>query len=248
MDRSSNNTYKDNCNSKKINCECYTPPFYNLKNDWSLTFDGDFLYWYARETNLSYAGNITTVRATTDPAVTTLVFCLNSLENFDTKWDPGFRVGFGWDFRLDWTYMHNHNKNSTSTPTSTFSIPGEGESALVNPWICTSFNPGSAGTNIFFTDIVANWKLNFNSIDLDVGRKYWLSKCFNLRPYAGLRGAWTRTEFSTFSTADRIFSTYPITLSSEFFKDRFISKYWGSWAHGRASTYLKLFLKNCPVW
>jgi len=56
---------EDNCYScnpcctpqpkKCIDCECYTPAFYDLQCDWGLFLSVDLLYWYARETNLNYA-------------------------------------------------------------------------------------------------------------------------------------------------------------------------------------------------
>lgn len=58
-------------------------------------------------------------------------------------------------------------------------------------------------------------------LDLEFGRKYWLSRCFNLRSYTGLRGAWTKTKFKVI--AHRIFSDG----SEDFSKDRFTNNLWG---------------------
>lgn len=60
---------------KCIDCECYTPAYYDLQCTCGFFADVAFLYWYARETNLSYALQVqaverTTVNGTiTDPAL-----------------------------------------------------------------------------------------------------------------------------------------------------------------------------------
>jgi hypothetical protein len=46
-----------------------------------------------------------------------------------------------------------------------------------------------------YAKLSGKWEFKFNSFDLEMGRRYWLSKCFDLRPYFGLRGAWAETEF-----------------------------------------------------
>ncbi|NGX59140.1 MAG: hypothetical protein KR126chlam3_00287 [Chlamydiae bacterium] len=79
------------------------------------------------------------------------------------------------------------------------------------------------GQIVSFDKIQAKWQLDFHSIDLEIGRKYWLSKCFNLRPYAGLRGAWTKTTFRTQSFRNGVFFLdidNPIDLALNF-NDRF---------------------------
>ncbi len=225
---------------KCIDCECYTPAFYDLQCDCGFFLDAEFLYWYARETNLSYGVKVKAQERTfangevTDP---TLVFAPQTYEHLSTQWDPGFRVGVGfnsgcdgWDYFLHWTYLRNRKSSSTSVPNS-YSLEGDPtlasneEEFLINPWINMSFhglNPDSHF--ISFDKINAKWRFTLNVVDLELGRKYWLSRCFNLRPYAGLRGAWTRVTFRTksfrnFESSDLIFNAT--------FKDRFKTRNWG---------------------
>ncbi|NGX59142.1 MAG: hypothetical protein KR126chlam3_00289 [Chlamydiae bacterium] len=109
---------------------------------------------------------------------------------------------------------------------------------LINPWINASFHGDTEAPFLSFDKINAKWRLSFNSVDLELGRKYWLSKCFNLRPYAGLRGAWTRTTFRTKSLRNISFEIEikpnigPDILSDEVldanFKDRFKTRNWGA--------------------
>jgi len=226
-----------------IDCECYVPQFYNLQCDWGFSFDAEFLYWYARETNLAYASKIE--MKDVDPSDNSqLAFANQSYKHLDTDWNPGFRIGIGynsscdgWDYNLTWTWFSNKEKDSTCVPDYGLDSPllpfvgAEGQSILLNPWINQSFHflSGQIGDAfnpyvISFDRISAKYHLTFNQVDLDVGRRYWLSKCLNMRPYVGLRGAWTRARFSTnsYRTTTVDSEDYALMLN-----DKFKSKGWG---------------------
>jgi len=250
---------------KCIDCECYTPQFYDLQCDCGFFLNGEFLYWYARESNLSYAAKIQSegfpLKFQSD-VEETIIFSPQTYEYLSTKWDPGFRVGVGynsacdgWDYFLHWTYFSNKKSNSTSVSPDysldfefseeSFSDPflaDNQEFFLLNPWINASFHglafgdfstifPGAVnqGSIVTFDKIKTKWQLNYHSIDLEIGRKYWLSKCFNLRPYAGLRGARTKTTFGTKSfrnnTVDFSGNITDLALN---FNDRFKTQNWGA--------------------
>lgn len=234
---------------KCIDCECYTPQYYDLQCDCGFFADVAFLYWYARETDLSYALEVEAVQRTLpteDNENPDLIFAPQKYHHLDTKWDPGVRVGVGWndscdgwDYYLNWTWFQNTEKDSTSVPNyGTTGVGGSGdvflpflasngESLLLNPWINQGFHVvGSNRLIISWNSIRARWKLTFNQIDLELGRKYYLSKCFVMRPYLGLRGAWTKINFRT--TSSRM-ATSPLdgTIFDFTFKDRFKTRNWG---------------------
>jgi len=176
---------------KCIDCECYTPKYYDLQCDWGLFVSGEFLYWYARETHLSYAAVLTTPATLNDVTLQTP----SSVKAFGVSWDPGFRVGIGynwrcdgWDTYLNWTSFCNSRSDSVS-------VASLDDGFIVSPWAYSLY--GIDGDSIIlstpWTSVKGKWSLNFNQIDLELGRKYWLSKCFSLRPYAGLRGQWLET-------------------------------------------------------
>lgn len=216
----------------------YTVPAYDLQCDWGVSLDLEFLYWYARETDLSYAMTFTSKeRSSTNE---TTVFAPSRYKDLGTKWDPGFRAGLGWNSACDgwdlsatYTWFHNRKTSSTSVP-EFLVVPEVGEQGILNPWINQSFhqrnsqNQQVSNQNIqLFSKVAAKWRLQLNIIDLELGRKYWLSECFNLRPYAGVRGAWWKTRFRTTSTKE----TDP-TRSQSFtydfkFVDRFTNRVWG---------------------
>lgn len=224
---------------KCIDCECYTPKYYDLQCDMGLFASVDFLYWFARETDLEYAVKVTNVRPTSPLPFGTDALTPLSTQYLDTKWDPGFRVGLGWngkcdgwDLYLNWTYYHNKKSNSTSVPASYINqgdtrFPAPGQNALINPWLDAN---SIAATLFSFDRISAHWMLNLNQIDLELGRRFWLSESFSLRPYTGIRGAWTKTTFRTnsFRNVANLITTAVIPIPGPFnFKDQFINHAWG---------------------
>lgn len=226
---------------KCISCECYTPAYHDLQCDCGFFVLGDFLYWYARETNLSYALEIvTTPESFVQPDLLNPVpaFAPKKNHHIDTKWDPGFRVGIGehfscdgWDSLLQWTYYKNEKKDAKTVtgfgPDPSAEETDPGITFLLNQWFNASFmrfeNP------MVFNKVSAKWQLHFNQLDWEIGRKYWLSPCFTLRPYSGLRGAWTKTEFGT-SSIFAMANTEPMQFVSKdgLYKDDFTNRSWGA--------------------
>lgn len=192
---------------KISDCMAYTFPYQTLECDWGVFLDGEFLYWYARETNLPFAAKFL-VRPDNpeDPDDPFGTAFLAKIANLGTDWEPGLRIGLGWkpncdgwDYFVYWTYFKNDRSDSENAPFSGF-FPILGECGLYNPW----WN----GSNAFnqpavFTSVKAKWKLIFNQIDAELGRKFWLSPCFVMRFYGGLRGAWTKTEFDVDANYDQ---------------------------------------------
>lgn len=183
---------------KCIDCECYTPQFYDLQCDCGFFLDVEFLYWYARETDLTYSVLFTMkdVSPNDNSNPFSVLAAPTEYNHLDASWDPGVRAGIGWnagcdgwDYFLNWTYFKNTSRRSDSV-TYTGENPRLGEQGLLNPWQ----NHGAFDTPIY-ERMSTKWEGVFNQIDLELGRKYWLSRCFNLRPFIGLRGAWTRTTF-----------------------------------------------------
>jgi len=216
-----------------IDCVCYTPQFNNLDCDCGFFISADFLYWYARETKLSYAAEFIM-----KPAVdvlppfnpdTRIAAFPTDYKYLNTSWDPGFRIGLGWnmgcdgwDLSANWTYYHNHRKDSCSVPVFTGDSPLEGETGLCDRWN----NMSLFGTPIW-DRVSAKWSLHFNQIDLELGRKYWLSPCFTMRPYAGLRGAWSKTKFNVKGELGPKFIAPDIDERMESSTDNSNSRLWG---------------------
>jgi Legionella pneumophila major outer membrane protein precursor len=188
-----------------ICCECYTPAFYEMQCDLGLFGTVDFLYWYGRENGLSYAIVEKTVPlGSVDVAMTTATTPI-SYKYTNAKWKPGVRLGLGWntdcdgwDAYLNWTYYKGKQTGSTKVAPFSGPIPAVGGQGVLLPWANNAIGYGGVGAfgiNLYNSGS-AQWQLTLNQIDLEMGRRYYLSKCFTMRPYAGLRGLWTRTHFN----------------------------------------------------
>ncbi|MDN3506919.1 MAG: Lpg1974 family pore-forming outer membrane protein [Simkaniaceae bacterium] len=221
---------------KCIDCECYTPKYYDLQCACDFFGTVDFLYWYGKETGLSYAlrGEIVPTQGNATDLIPS-VSASREVKWMEESWDPGVRVGIGandvfcdgWELYFYWTYYHTNKNQKTS-------IEGF-DKFLINPWgadtnaqalinvsILENIPAGSSNTN----EIKAKWELDYNTFDLELGRNYWLSRCFSMRPYMGIRGGWTKTRFKT--AEDQAFlspldETDVFLSSSANFKNRF----WG---------------------
>jgi len=226
------------CPKPPVCCECYVPSYYDLQCDAGVYLYGDFLYWYAKEDNISpcmtLRGNTGTVGTAADGITgSTGTSDLVSVNQLGTKWDPGFRaaIGYnfdhdGWDFEANYTWYHNKKRNVISIPgfqtVSGFGIsaffPGNGQLALIDPWINSSLE-----NSFLFEKVSTLWKLEFNQADLELGRKFWLGKYTALRTYAGVRGAWIITRFNNLAYKLANDGTNHVNN----FSDRFKNNIWG---------------------
>ena len=213
----------------------YNPQYYDLKGgDTGAFITGEFLYWYARETNLPIGNtwkiiNQPTPNLLNGPNADVVIQNAYPKKNFHlpTRWDPGFRAGIGintnhegWDVYANYTYFHNKTSKSVSRPFNT-ETPEEsadlilsGQPSLTNIWANTVDNPAtpleSTGgvivptsfCSVLATDLLGKWSFYFNQLDLELGNKYWINKRTNIRPYIGVRGAMTHTNFVVQSELD----------------------------------------------
>ncbi len=125
------------------------------------------------------------------------------------RWDWGGRISVGyqaddfdaWDFAAIWTYVHGkgHSSIATSLPEAlnsffAYEIYGKSVSLIFPSW-----GGGQASDlggffvdnnhRIGLTSASADWMLNFNVVDLDLGRSFYIGEKIALHPFVGVRGA-----------------------------------------------------------
>ncbi len=212
-----------NSNQKKIDSSSQreiTPPFLNMQDNCHLFLSAEFLYWEVGESDLSYA-----LKA---ESTSHAPFGTFSMEPKDEKymsatWEPGFRVGIGfnvphdsWDIFLNYSRLHANTSSSTSVPPIEGLIPdAPGISVLFDPWHNPAATIITSTAPIFFNQIRAKWSLHYNVLDLTMGRKFWISQWLVLRPYTGLRGAWTDIKFNSRSIQN-LGGTFTLNCSKRF--------------------------------
>jgi|JI10StandDraft_1071094.scaffolds.fasta_scaffold00236_47 hypothetical protein len=154
--------------------------------------DAEFLWWFPNLSNTDYAlKRRGALRHGTSLEVVTLP---TDKEEFSWNWEPGCRIGLGvvtnhdgWDAYTNWTYFHSRSvEHKHVAPFNTVEV---GTILYTSPWFVNPHNDP-------YDRIKANIALNFNQIDLEKGRHFWISHNLSLRPSFGLRGYWTRITFS----------------------------------------------------
>lgn len=145
------------------------------KNGIGLYVNVDALLWQAHQTNTEF---VLKNPAGEDPAT-----YVGPEKSPDFKYDWGVRVGAGytmknhddWDIYLDWTHFKTYAHRSVSA----------GSSYALEPILSSVY-----GGNLTADKATSHWKLDLNMIDLELGKRFNISRFFSLRGFAGLRNAW----------------------------------------------------------
>jgi hypothetical protein len=173
----------------------------------SLAFRADFLWWRLSAEGLDL-GVEETVTSTTSPVAPPRATVINRARtkrpNF--KYDPGFRIGLinhcscdCWDFAVNWTHYHTKAKvNGASDVANGVSFFSDWERVI-------GANPDVAR---------GRYSLNLDLVDLEFGRKFYVSNCFILRPQFGLRFARINQSYRVVSEANGTQTTILTNFSS----------------------------------
>ncbi len=118
----------------------------------------------------------------------------------DFSWNPGFKVCLGqilpydgWDLKTQWTYYHGDLTDLKKDFSSTTQPAGVG---IVPLWYYPLLAPFSSNTPMRYASAKADWGLNLNTIDLEVGRLFFISKSLLVRVATGVKGAATHQNYA----------------------------------------------------
>lgn len=175
-------------------CECdVCPPVREItpnggpcvKEAVNIYLTADFIYWTVREDNLDFAmtqGSSMVFGAEAKPPK-------GRVFRPETNWRPGFKVGLGhdlcfdgWDVYAEYTWYNLRNTNNSVEATS---------SLFVSDTFWFVNNPGNSIANSYLVG-EGKWFLNFNVLDLEMGRNFYVSPRLMLRPFFGLKGTWQK--------------------------------------------------------
>ncbi|NGX39128.1 MAG: hypothetical protein KR126chlam1_00449 [Chlamydiae bacterium] len=141
----------------------------------------EFLYWTAREDQLTFVlkESLEMIESQTSVA------SQGHASQPDWQFDPGFKVGLGILYDHDgWDIYANYTWFRVCTSKKKVSAD-ENERLTIKPLI-TIDNPSS---------VTAQWRLEFNTVDLELGRNFFISRCLKLRPHVGLKGTWQKQDY-----------------------------------------------------
>jgi len=170
-------------NTSYSECESSVAPLYNIENCHEYTsqkpctvffLDGELVYWRPDQTGMTYALSVSDFGA--------LLGSSNTELHQTSEWNPGFRLGAGWeqscyDVGVYWTHFQQTARTTSSDPI----IIG---TQLLSP--TSPFTIGGSGVG--GGQPHSKWNLKFDVIELILGSQYKLSNNFLLRPYLGVIG------------------------------------------------------------
>lgn len=163
-------------------------------NGWNVFVTADFLYWTAKEDGLAYASTgSATAGAVAD------VPKRGSVRHPKMDWEPGFKVGLGWNMPIDgWDLFSQYTRFSTSNGTDQSVDPSNPNNQLVNFWGIGGSGIGNATNlppNQSTNSAESKWNLDYNVVDLELGRNGYIGRKLAIRPSFGLRGTWQNQDY-----------------------------------------------------
>ncbi|MGD2168919.1 MAG: Lpg1974 family pore-forming outer membrane protein [Chlamydiota bacterium] len=165
---------------------CYRNDICCNSDRWGGIFTADLLIWQAKVDGLEFAAK--------NSIFQTQGLNINASNVYpDFDWRPGVKVGLGvyipcdWDFYSNFTYFYTNSKTSTSAETSIF---GFGLIPLIR-------HPANVPTTpLRFGSASSQWKMDFYTLDCELGYAMIVSKYLDLRLHGGLKGAIINQEYT----------------------------------------------------
>lgn len=151
---------------------------------WFITLD--VLYWRTKVGGTEYA------YSDQDPTASLPIKGRTKHMEFD--WDWGLRGGLGynfdhdgWDVRAQYTWFDTSGSDTTRAGLNSSIVPLRG-SALI---------PGNNQEFIYCTHAKSQYDMDYQAVDIELGRDYYVSSKLSLRPFWGLKTAWIDLEQNT---------------------------------------------------
>ncbi len=183
--------------------------------------NADVLYMRASEDNLNFA-TLSNITETIIPGISVAAIDKQKTLEPHFTWNWGGRASLGyqfenfdsWDLYLNGMYVHGKAKNSGDPSHQVPSVTLT--AAILDPtW------GGAPGVNFggFFVDDTlglgltqasADWMMNLYTIDLELGRSFYIGRKVSLRPFAGFRGAFLDQKYTAYYS-----SVYDLSATSD---------------------------------
>jgi hypothetical protein len=159
--------------------------------DNNVYLSGEFLYWTAYEDGLYYADKINQ-QDQSNPTIHKII-------EPTYPWKPAFSLGLGtylkydqWNLEANWTYFHTRTINKVKALS-----PSAGS------LLQTNLIPVAAEQQLsVYNDLTSDWELNFNTIDFDLSRSYYLSSRCAITPGGGVKAAWINQDMHYHGSSD----------------------------------------------
>lgn len=142
-----------------------------------LYISGSYLYWFSKLEQIPIVTNGSLAVPNTS---------FNELKEMTYDWRSGVKAGIGynfggdkWDLFLNWTYIRPEAKGH-------FHV-GPGPADLMLAILADGIKQGHEIEIIVCREASSNWHLNFNTLDLELGRDFYVGCDLSIRPFAGVK-------------------------------------------------------------
>lgn len=151
-----------------------------VANGFDAHISASFIYWTAREDHLGFAYREPVQGISSGTTVTSK----SHVKHPDWNFRPGFKIAVGylydhdgWDVLGEYTWLRvrDTKESLSANDLSTQRIQG------IWPFSINIDDP---------TSVQTLWQLDFNVVDLELGRNFFISRYLKLRPHFGLKGTW----------------------------------------------------------
>jgi hypothetical protein len=177
------NGNSNSSSSSMMNGQITPPAGPTVQNGADVFITADFIYWQASGTGLNYAFNGAPLGS---------VDTTGHMKSPDFTYEPGFKVGLGvlcdhdnWDVYAEYTWLTVSKEDTKSTLNGTTASPVQ----IIPTW------PGIE-TALVYQTASGEWSLNFNVLDFEIGRNFWISKRITFRPHLGMKFSWMEQHFN----------------------------------------------------
>jgi len=164
-----------------------------IQNGYNVFLTGEFLWWKGIQEGLRYAtSGVLIQRGTT-------LSSSGKSHSVHYPWKPGFRVGIGfypkhdgWDIYARYTWFHSSSTDRAQS--------ADGNMVPIGVTIRGLTNASINGV----TSARSNWDLHYNTVDVELGRNFLLSRFLAARLFFGPRGIWINQDWDTRYSSSQI--------------------------------------------
>ncbi len=150
-------------------------------NPTSFSFVADFMFWTARESGADCWAEVITTQGSASS---------NLLKAVAFDWEPGLRVGIGYEkLRDSWNTQAYYTRFHTQGRDAVSSDPGAVHSTFMGAFYVDN-TAGAGITGPSYEKASIDWTLTFNMFDWNFNRNFHLSPALFLRFMFGIKGGW----------------------------------------------------------
>ena len=185
------------------------------KKPWNASIHGHFLYWQAAQSGMAFCKTFRKLSS--------------EEQSVANHFDPGYKVGFSLypnfentDLTFRFTWFNQPGRMRSYIKDNQLDCLYNEENKICN--IEPPFDNYFDGPLIFFDNILTSsksiWGLQISEGDLELGRRYKVSRQLYLRPMIGLKALWQKQSWNIYYNNTIDIGAYKLSANENFFLDQ----------------------------